>query len=156
MIDFVEKYNDLITKQIFLFSNKTKNDIMLLKIAKKDTKKEINKLKLRLNKVNIDIHKISIEREEINKKIAATLQKSSKQRKKLKKLYLQRKKERLEIIDYFDFLYFSLGIATNTTFGDISANNKLVKILISLQLLVCIILLAKFLNSIFINRSKFK
>lgn len=47
-----------------------------------------------------------------------------------------------ETVNYFDFLYYSLGIATTTTFGDFTANSGFIKVLTSLELLLGVFLLA--------------
>lgn len=51
-------------------------------------------------------------------------------------------------LNYFDFLYYSIGISTTTTFGDIVANNRVVRIVVSVQLLICIFIVAGFVNSV--------
>jgi hypothetical protein len=40
-------------------------------------------------------------------------------------------------IGFVDFLYFSMGVATTTTFGDIIPNARRVRLLVVIQLLVC-------------------
>lgn len=51
-------------------------------------------------------------------------------------------------VNWFDFLFYSVGISTTTTFGDLVPNNGIVKGLVSLQLLVCIFLLGGFVNAV--------
>ena len=51
-----------------------------------------------------------------------------------------------------DFIYFSVGISTTTTFGDIVASDRLIRAFVSLQLLLCIFIVGGFLNSA-INKS---
>ena len=52
-------------------------------------------------------------------------------------------------LGYIDFLYFSIGISTTTTFGDIIANNKWARLVTTMQLLVCIFIVAGILNQKF-------
>lgn len=47
-----------------------------------------------------------------------------------------------KIISPFDFLFYSLGIATTTTFGDFTPNNIVIKLLTSLELIIGIFLIA--------------
>ena len=51
-------------------------------------------------------------------------------------------------VNWFDFWFYSVGISTTTTFGDLVPNNRIVKGLVSLQLLVCIFLLGGFVNAV--------
>jgi Ion channel len=57
-------------------------------------------------------------------------------------------KERLERLKYFDFLYFSMGVATSNTFGDMIPNQRIIRTLISIQLFTSIVLIGLFLNSL--------
>ena len=56
-------------------------------------------------------------------------------------------KERSNILGFIDFFYYSIGISTTTTFGDITANTKVIRAVVSIQLLLSIILIGLFLNS---------
>jgi hypothetical protein len=51
-------------------------------------------------------------------------------------------------VNWFDFWFYSVGISTTTTFGDLVPNNRTVKGLVSLQLLLCIFLLGGFVNAV--------
>jgi Ion channel len=47
-----------------------------------------------------------------------------------------------------DFLYFSLGVSTTTTFGDIIPNHWITRLIVSVQLLASIIIVGLFVNSL--------
>jgi len=51
-------------------------------------------------------------------------------------------------IGYFDFLYFSMGVATSNTFGDIIPNGRLIRFIIVVQLLASALLVGLFLNAL--------
>ncbi|WP_458724185.1 potassium channel family protein [Alteromonas macleodii] len=51
-------------------------------------------------------------------------------------------------VGYVDFLYFSVGISTTTTFGDIVANSKIARAFVGIQLLICIVIVGVFLSHI--------
>ncbi|MGE6436978.1 ion channel [Shewanella baltica] len=53
-----------------------------------------------------------------------------------------------ERVKFVDFIFFSIGISTTTTFGDLVANSIITKLFVSLQLLLCIVIVAGFLESI--------
>ena len=55
---------------------------------------------------------------------------------------------RLLVVSYWDFLYFSTMISTSNNFGDIRPNCTSVRILITVQIFVSIILLSLFLDSL--------
>ena len=59
--------------------------------------------------------------------------------------YYKQYMARLNIID---FIYFSVGISTTTTFGDMVASDRLIRAFVSLQLLLCIFIVGGFLNSV--------
>lgn len=59
--------------------------------------------------------------------------------------YINRYRERVDIIDFF---YFSIGISTTTTFGDIVASDKIIRAVVSIQLILCILIVGGFVNSI--------
>jgi hypothetical protein len=56
-------------------------------------------------------------------------------------LYSSRE-ERLSRVKYFDFLYFSLGVSTSSSFGDIIPNSTLVRMTVILQVLISVFALA--------------
>ena len=43
-------------------------------------------------------------------------------------------------LDWIDFLYFSVGVSTTTTFGDIVPNSRLARLLVLFQLVVSVLL----------------
>ncbi|KLV73126.1 MULTISPECIES: ion channel [Citrobacter] len=45
-------------------------------------------------------------------------------------------------LNFFDFLFYSIGISTTTTFGDLLANSRCIRFLVCVQLLLSIIVLA--------------
>ena len=49
-------------------------------------------------------------------------------------------------LNLFDFLFYSLGIATTTTFGDLTANTIIIKILTAIELMVCIFIVGYMIN----------
>ena len=54
------------------------------------------------------------------------------------------RKERLSLID---FIYFSIGISTTTTLGDITANGKLARAIVCFQLILCVFIIAGFVDA---------
>ncbi len=56
--------------------------------------------------------------------------------------------ERRKILNFEDFLFYSFGIATTTTFGDIIANSKEVRRIVSIQLLGSVVIVAWCLKKI--------
>lgn len=50
-------------------------------------------------------------------------------------------------VEWSDFLFFSIGISTTTTFGDLVVNDRVMKSLVSIQLLICLFIVAAFLKS---------
>jgi hypothetical protein len=51
-------------------------------------------------------------------------------------------------LNFFDFIYFSLITATSTGYGDIVPNNRQVRALVVVEILVCLIIFGAFLNSL--------
>lgn len=60
---------------------------------------------------------------------------------KIRKLY--------EKINFWDFLFYSIGIATTTTFGDVIAVSFAMRALACVELLICVIVLGIFLNKLY-------
>jgi len=58
------------------------------------------------------------------------------------------REKRLDAVSWVDFLFFSIGISTTTTYGDVVGNSKLVRSLISTQLLICVFVMAGFVSSV--------
>lgn len=54
-------------------------------------------------------------------------------------------------LNYWDFLYYSIGISTTTTFGDLIANSRTIRFIVCIQLLTSIFLLASLTQS-FVTR----
>lgn len=61
-------------------------------------------------------------------------------------------KQYIARLNFIDFIYFSIGISTTTTFGDIVASDRMVRAFVSLQLLLCIFIVGGFLSSV-INKN---
>ncbi|VVM53268.1 ion channel [Pseudomonas fluorescens] len=58
------------------------------------------------------------------------------------------RKQRLDAVSWLDFLFFSIGISTTTTYGDVVGNSRLVRSLIATQLLICVFVMAGFVSSV--------
>lgn len=58
------------------------------------------------------------------------------------------RKQRLDAVSWLDFLFFSIGISTTTTYGDVVGNSRLVRSLIAAQLLICVFVMAGFVSSV--------
>jgi len=57
-------------------------------------------------------------------------------------------KERADALSFTDFFYYSIGISTTTTFGDITANSSLIRAFVSLQLFLSVFIMGGFVNSV--------
>lgn len=55
---------------------------------------------------------------------------------------------RVSALSRIDFFYYSIGISTTTTFGDIVANSHLVRLAVSVQLVLSVITVACFTNAL--------
>ncbi|MEZ9337519.1 hypothetical protein AB4176_06510 [Vibrio splendidus] len=51
-------------------------------------------------------------------------------------------------VGWIDFWFYSVGISTTTTFGDLVPNDEVIKLLVSLQLLICVFILGGFVNAV--------
>lgn len=51
-------------------------------------------------------------------------------------------------VGWIDFWFYSVGISTTTTFGDLVPNNEVIKLLVSFQLLMCVFILGGFVNAV--------
>jgi hypothetical protein len=58
------------------------------------------------------------------------------------------RKQRLDAVKWIDFLFFSIGISTTTTYGDLVGNSRWVRSLIAAQLLICVFVMAGFVSSV--------
>ncbi|CAH6912737.1 hypothetical protein AB6E22_06925 [Vibrio cyclitrophicus] len=61
------------------------------------------------------------------------------------RMNIQEARDKVKLVD---FIFFSVGISTTTTFGDLIANDRVVKAIITLQLLLCLIIVGGFLNAV--------
>ncbi|BEN42890.1 potassium channel family protein [Serratia marcescens] len=71
-------------------------------------------------------------------------------RSKVQNLLSKRQKEDL---NFWDFIFYSIGISTTTTFGDLVANSRLIRMLVCIQLLLSILVLANVTQS-FLSKNK--
>lgn len=61
-------------------------------------------------------------------------------------------KRQEEDLNYWDFLYYSIGISTTTTFGDLVANSRWIRAIVCIQLLLSILILAR-VTQIFLSKN---
>ena len=57
-------------------------------------------------------------------------------------------KNRLDAVNYLDFVYYSICVSTTVSFGDIAPNNCLTRTIAIIELLLCIILVAAIVDEI--------
>lgn len=156
LISQISKKNNLL--EIYEIDQQLKETFKLREeINQKLYKTEMNNINqflenprsFRSEKVNHKLNELYAEEQNIDRDKINLIQDIRNNRQKLseefQKYYTQRK-AKLGIID---FLYFSVGIATTTTFGDIIGNTKGIRALITLELIICLVLLTGLLNSIF-------
>ncbi|HEB0978545.1 TPA: two pore domain potassium channel family protein [Yersinia enterocolitica] len=62
-------------------------------------------------------------------------------------------KRQKEDLNFLDFAFYSIGISTTTTFGDLVANSRLIRMLVCIQLLLSILVLANVTQS-FLSKIK--
>lgn len=62
-------------------------------------------------------------------------------------------KRQKEDLNFWDFTFYSIGISTTTTFGDLVANSRLIRMLVCIQLLLSILVLANITQS-FLSKNK--
>lgn len=62
-------------------------------------------------------------------------------------------KRQKEDLNFWDFTFYSIGISTTTTFGDLVANSRLIRMLVCIQLLLSILFLANVTQS-FLSKNK--
>lgn len=58
------------------------------------------------------------------------------------------RRQREERLGLVDFLYFSLGVSTTTTFGDIIPNHTVTRAMVTVQLLISVVTVGLFVNSL--------
>lgn len=58
------------------------------------------------------------------------------------------RQQRLDAVSWVDFLFFSIGISTTTTYGDVVGNSRVVRGFISAQLLICVFVMSGFVTSV--------
>jgi ion channel len=69
-------------------------------------------------------------------------------RERIYSLHQRWNKERTPRLGLGDFFYFSIGVSTTVTFGDITPNHYGVRALVTIQILVSVLLVGMFLNSL--------
>ena len=136
---------------------KTESDIQLIrKVGDKRVELAEHRLIMAYKAVNVSEYILSNfgmfisqktrdEYSELSEKKAQKYERSYQLEKKLRKVrseaidtirtHIRSVRDRLCIIDFF---YFSIGISTTTTFGDIVVNDKVIRALVSIQLILCI------------------
>ncbi|HBR2611629.1 TPA: two pore domain potassium channel family protein [Klebsiella pneumoniae] len=62
-------------------------------------------------------------------------------------------KRQKEDLNFWDFAFYSIGISTTTTFGDLVANSRLIRMLVCIQLLLSILVLAN-VTQRFLSKNK--
>lgn len=62
--------------------------------------------------------------------------------------------QRSRRLGFIDFIYFSLGVSTTTTFGDIIPNHWVIRLLVFIQLLISIVIVGLFVNSFSVDLGK--
>jgi hypothetical protein len=63
-------------------------------------------------------------------------------------LWTQKRNQRVERLGLIDFVYFSLGVATTTTFGDILPNSATIRLVVIAQLTLCLIVVGVFVTAV--------
>ena len=58
------------------------------------------------------------------------------------------REQRSSKLGFLDFIYFSIGVSTTTTFGDIIPNHSVTRSIVTAQLLVSIVIVGLFVNSL--------
>lgn len=104
------------------------------------------------NKPNL-VSEINIANEKIDNKRSKLIinnERMVKIRNNVQDLLNKRQKEDLNL---WDFTFYSIGISTTTTFGDLVANSRLIRMLVCIQLLLSILVLANVTQS-FLSKNK--
>lgn len=92
-------------------------------------------------------------RSEANEAALAADMKYREQRGKLSDVFLQTRDEITGKIGFLDFLYFSACVSTTTTFGDVTANQQWLRLIVVLQILLGIVILSFALSRITNSRA---
>lgn len=88
--------------------------------------------------------------DDIRTKITVNNERMIKIRNNVQNLLNRRQKEDL---NFWDFTFYSIGISTTTTFGDLVANSRFIRMLVCIQLLLSILVLANVTQS-FLSKTK--
>lgn len=64
------------------------------------------------------------------------------------KLWTENWKQRIDRLGFIDFVYFSLGVATTTTFGDMIPNSRGIRLAVILQLTVSLVIVGVFVTAV--------
>lgn len=62
------------------------------------------------------------------------------------------RQQRVDVLNWLDFIFFSIGISTTTTYGDVVGNSRAVRAVIALQLIMCVFIMAGFVSSVIKSR----
>lgn len=155
-------HNTLITKNSerdAILSLKSKNNSSQINVLLAEKNLEIAKVKLEItykeNDANVYIlshagefndPEVVNQLDTINKEIDETRTKIINNEKK--KMDIRNKSQSMLVklkkddLNFWDFLFYSIGISTTTTFGDLLANSRVIRFLVCVQLLLSIIVLA--------------
>lgn len=101
----------------------------------------------RLSVVSQDIQRSWVEREQKVEKLHGLIDSQS------SRLGSWRE-QRASMLSWYDFLFFSIGISTTTTYGDLVGNSRFVRFAIASQLFLCIFIMAGFVSSVVSSGAK--
>lgn len=87
-----------------------------------------------LEKIDENLQKIALERNRLALDLGALQEKAN-------QIAASWRKNRTDRLSWIDFIYFSVGVSSSTTFGDIIPNNRFVRIMALIQLLASIFML---------------
>lgn len=106
----------------------------VLRFVSNETNSEFNKIRVLERQQYEEWRKLDLSRGELR---VQAIEKISSNRKLV-----------MSKVGWIDFWFYSVGISTTTTFGDLIPNNEIIKLLVSLQLLICVFILGGFVNAV--------
>jgi hypothetical protein len=109
----------------------------VLRFVSNETNSEFNKIRVLERKQYEEWRRLDLSRGELR---VQAIEKISNNRKSV-----------MSKVGLIDFWFYSVGISTTTTFGDLVPNNEVIKLLVSLQLLICVFILGGFVNAVIKN-----
>lgn len=154
-----------------ILSLKNKSQESQLGIMLADKNVEISKIKLRIATVEYDALEKTLSHagdfndpkivselnatnkivDDIRSELIANNKEIIKIKNNVQNLLSKRQKEDL---NFWDFIFYSIGISTTTTFGDLLANSRLIRVLVCIQLVLSILVLANVTQS-FLSKNKY-